>query len=376
MMPTRPNGSLKLTNTTLIDCGSHRISSRSVSWNATGSFLAMACSDRVARICTVETSASAAVREVLTVSGHTAAVTKVRFHPHEPNQLCTAAADKSVRLWDVRGASQRAMGRIELNQNAPPVAVEWSPTVGSNHLVVMERTGISIYDTRKLNTGVTAATSSNTGRGTSPPATNAGTATVALATFPTKKSRSATEMCLFSPDGKYLVADESMYGESSGYLRVWSWEDEPLAASASDAQRTRNDFLVPSHTPIYAMQFSPDGQLLATGGCDATVGVWDVETMCCSHTVSRHTKFIRSVAFSHDSQILASSTEEGVDLTDSQTSALIGMPSLGPRPRSGGAEEISFHPKEYLLACARTDTPMGPPPSPLVVMKLSISASQ
>ena len=108
------------------------------------------------------------------------------------------------------------------------------------------------------------------------------------------------------------------------------------------------------------------------------VGIWDTATMCCFATVPRRVKFIGSVAFSHDSAILAvSSEDDGVDLSDAQTGAsggLVGLAGGSAQHRQrmpGGAEEVSWHPNNYLLACARLD-PM-PQSSPVVVAKLAIS---
>jgi WD40 repeat protein len=80
------------------------------------------------------------------------------------------------------------------------------------------------------------------------------------------------------------------------------------------------------------MQFSNDGKQLVTGGSDAIVGLWDcgstltlqqhghaaaAASMVCTTTITRRLKFIRSTAFSHDSQLLAIATEEdGIDVAD------------------------------------------------------------
>lgn len=339
--------SLKLSNTTLIECGPHRVCSRSVSWDTLGSFLAMAASDRTVRLWTVENGS----REVLVIS-HGAPVTKVRFHPSESTQLCTASADKTLRLWDVRGASQRALGKIDVLNGATPTSVEWSRS-DSHVLAVLELDGmVYVYDVRKL-APATAIEKSPSGR-TRPSS--------ALAAFSTKPF--VPESFVFSPDGNYLIADSS--GENGGALQFWPWKSEPSEPAMT----------FPSHGPIYAMSFSPDYKFLATGGSDATVGIWSGDSMSCTHTVSRNLKYIRGVAFSHDSKILASSTEsESIDLADAFTGDLVGLAPFGQR-RSCGAEEIAFHPKEYLLACARIDSPMGSPPSPMTVMKLSFSDAQ
>ena len=92
--------------------------------------------------------------------------------------------------------------------------------------------------------------------------------------------------------------------------------------------------------------------------------------MVCTNTIARCGKFTRSVAFSHDSLLIASSSEEdGIDLALAETGELVGKVFLG-RPK-GGADEIAFHPKAHLLACARCDTGMGSSPA-VTVARLSV----
>jgi len=301
-------------------------------------------------------------------------------HDHARHHILSYHFHRPTRLWDVRNATQRSTGKIELSQGNAPVTVEYGNANNPQNLVVTERDGtVYVYDVRKLSPPPSAAAAA-AGVSKSP----------ALYVLPNQKF--LPESTVFSPDGNYLLVDSQGRGGGS-LIRVYDWKKGSEAPSSlSGAVEHEPVGSWASHGPIYAMGFSPNYKYLATGGSDANVGIWDcsnpASTLVCTHAVARHTKFIRSVAFSHDSRILASSTEEdNVDLADPSNGALIGSASLSSslspgqaQQRAGGkscgAEEIRFHPKDcYLLACARTDSPMGPPPAPLTLIKLSISAS-
>lgn len=312
----------KIGEVQLIDCGKQgrQQVSRSVSWNCTGSWLAWASTDRMAKIWTIE---GAAPREVVAISGHTGPVDRVRFHPTDPNVLCTTAQDRSVRLWDLRGGSQRMTGRYDLvaapHFGTCPASVAWT---SSGNIVVAERNDcVHIYDARKPSLGKKNA----------------------LKSFDLKPN--LVEGCQVSPNNEYLVASTTVRGEGMGELRIWGCDDETADDAVTYAGHTG---------PIYQFCFSPDGTRLATGGSDAIVGLWDVDEMVCTHTITRKTKFLRSVSFSPDSQFVASSTEEdGIDIASSEDGEWVGTIRFGPRG-GGGADEVCFHPKRSnLLACAR-----------------------
>jgi len=80
-----------------------------------------------------------------------------------------------------------------------------------------------------------------------------------------------------------------------------------------------------------ALIFSPDGNLLASAGWDATVRLRDVATgKQHGEPLTGHTGVVEAVAFSPDGKLLASSSSDGtVRLWDVKTGKQRGQPLTG-----------------------------------------------
>ena len=61
---------------------------------------------------------------------------------------------------------------------------------------------------------------------------------------------------------------------------------------------------------VYAVAFSPDGKLVATGGWDKTIRLWDRATGAPLQTLIGHRGFVRGLAFSPDGTHLVSGSED------------------------------------------------------------------
>ena len=134
----------------------------------------------------------------------------------------------------------------------------------------------------------------------------------------------------FSPNGKHLinlganntirvrdietgVAVKTLIG-THGYTKTMglSSEGEYLGISIShedavELWREETIARFPHEMRVMTAEISSDGTLLATGGRDNKVRLWDVETEKLRHTLSGHIAPIRALAFSPDGTLLVSS---------------------------------------------------------------------
>lgn len=61
---------------------------------------------------------------------------------------------------------------------------------------------------------------------------------------------------------------------------------------------------------VESVAFSPDGAMLASGGHNGTVSLWDVSSGACLRTLHRHPSRVWAVGFSLDSSTVVSASED------------------------------------------------------------------
>jgi WD40 repeat protein len=70
---------------------------------------------------------------------------------------------------------------------------------------------------------------------------------------------------------------------------------------------------------VRSVAFSPDGRLLASGSADKTIKLWEVASGRLVRTLTGHTADVNSVAFSPDGRLLASGSYKEIKLWDVAT---------------------------------------------------------
>jgi len=108
----------------------------------------------------------------------------------------------------------------------------------------------------------------------------------------------------FSPDGNYIAT-----GTTTGEIRVWSVSDGTQVLK-----------LEGHHDWVMAVKFSPDGRRLISGSSDKDIRVWDIEKVKCIAILRNHDAHVTSIAYSLDGDKFATaSTDRTIILWDAIT---------------------------------------------------------
>ena len=157
-----------------------------------------------------------------------------------------------------------------------------------------------------------------------------------------------------------FTSDKIAIGDWYGKIQLWDITNgKKLSPLRGHADLPSKPF--PSRLPspplqyqkqILALAFSPDGAMLASGGKDNTVRLWNNASDSEPIVLQKHTGWTNVLAFSPDGKILASgSTDKTVQLWDTTT----GAPIATLTGHLNGINALGFSPDGTTLASGSTD---------------------
>lgn len=152
----------------------------------------------------------------------------------------------------------------------------------------------------------------------------------------------------FTADGKIMAA-----GGTDKTVQLWdlSRPGHPRPVGTS----------MPGHTDtIYALAFSPDGRTLASGSGDKTIRIWDVTDPARAHPlgspITGPENTVYALAFSPDGHTLAAGSADKTvrlwNLTEPSGPVALGAPLTGP---AGFVQSVAFSPDGHTLAAGSAD---------------------
>ncbi|KAL6695616.1 WD40-repeat-containing domain protein [Trichoderma pleuroticola] len=150
------------------------------------------------------------------------------------------------------------------------------------------------------------------------------------------------EFVVFSHDSRLLAS------ATAGNVELWNTATGHCQETLKDpCLKTRNG----SERRVKSMAFSHNSKLLASGTNDGAINIWNTTTGQCLQTLQGPTYYVNSVAFSHDSSLLASAVGNIIEIYNLAT----GSCQKTLEDHRYGIHAVAFSNDPKLLASASDD---------------------
>jgi WD40 repeat protein/serine/threonine protein kinase len=278
----------------------------SVAYSPDGTLLASAGADNVIRLW--DAASRQAVGEPL--SGHTNTINRVAFSP-DGTLLASASADNTVRLWSIpTGEEVRVLDEHQLPVWALDFSLDGRYLVSSDGnasgddggtIIIWDvATGEVIHTLADVHTGIIFDVA-------------------------------------FNLDGSLIAS-----GGDDNIIRLWDTETGETAGE-----------LTGHNNWVLTLAFSPtDSNLLISSGVDVNIAYWDIANQTLLGAIqTRHTDWVRDVAFSADGQYIVSASHDKTV----KVWTFEGVPVTTLLGHSERVLSIDFHPTELALATGAAD---------------------
>lgn len=293
----------------------HRGPITQLGWNCNGRKLATGSTDNTVRVWSIETTTTGRERRDVELQiGRE--VNCLHWHPGHPDQLATCAADNFIKVWDVR--TGKAITVIKLRKSGY-LFLAWSPGDPNTLAAVHQDSETFFVDIKKEK---------------------------AVKSLPSRGLY--VNQVRFSRDGKLFFR-----AVSSGGVEVFTYPE-----------LVRLHCLMGHASQAYSLDIDKSEGLLASGGQDATVSVFELQTLTCLRTFIGFDQAARYVSFSHDGRYLAYVAESptvdpGVYIEEVATGKRAAFLATAQ-----AVEVMRWNPKRLILAF--TGTPLTTEPNGVI----------
>lgn len=286
----------------------HKKAADSLAWNSSGTRLASAARDFTVRVWTIDVRRDISTYgECVELRGHSDDVTRVQWHPTANDLLASCSADKSVKVWEVRGGAGKLVTSVStIGDN---LHLKWSPC-GRMLLLLNSSNLVSL-----------------------------------LAWDATARKLQVLKSVGFSLDVNDIEwekgsSERVVLGHQNGTLEVLA---VPSLAKLHS---------IPAHgSTVFSLAVDPLGRYLATGAADSLVHLWHAQELVCVRTFSRLDDSIRALSFSGDGTLIAyGGKDPRIEIADVETGARVHIMDVQEETLS-----IAFHPTAMMMAYSTAD---------------------